>query len=630
MSIYSLIKESTKKFGDKPALSTKNEKGTYKPISYKDLEGMVDLFASGMIRLGVNPKGDKEYGERVAIMSENRAEFIIADLANYALGSVTVPIYTTYTPKKIKEILEDSGAETVIVSTKDNYSKLAEALDTKEVSIKRLIIMDDVTNITPSNYTPHSFYFKNVIDMGKISMHDIKSISQSVKDEDLALLMYTSGTTGQPKGAMLTHNNIMSNIKALDKAFQNIGPGARALSIIPYSHAFEHTGTLTLLYKGVEIGFAESTETVAADLMNFKPSIMLAVPRLYEKVLDKIKTGLAASKVKRKIFNTAMNTKEKYIKKIEEGKKPGKVLSFMNKKLDHMVFEKIRQKTGGNLELCITGGGPLSPEIEDLFSRKIGIALYNGYGLTETSPVVSANTPEHHKKGTIGKPISDADVQIINGEIAASGPMVFKGYWKDEEKTKKAFTVKNGKTYFLTGDKGKLDSEGYLYIMGRMKNDIRLSTGQNIGLAEELEEPLLASVLISQVMIHGQAEPYITGLIVPNFEYLKATNTFDGKNKDSKLEELLKSMPDLTPEHPVPFKERLACATSKKTYELLTKTINDANKKTGMEDYASLKKFIILPSEFTEKSGLLTPTMKLKRGQVLKHYKPLFDKLYGK
>ncbi len=240
------------------------------------------------------------------------------------------------------------------------------------------------------------------------------------------------------------------------------------------------------------------------------------------------------------------------------------------------------------------------------------------------------NTPDNNKKGTIGKPIPGADVQIIDGEIAVAGPMVFQGYWRDEEKTKAVSLLKNGKIYFLTGDKGKLDEEGYLCIMGRMKNDIRLNTGQNIGLAEELEEPLLSSVLVSQVMIHGQAEPYITGLIVPNFEYLKSTNTFNEKEKDSDLENILKSMPDLTPKHPVPFDERLALAVNKKTYELLAGRIDKLNKKAGLEEYASLKKFIILSSEFTEESGLLTPTLKLKRDKVLEYYKELFDWMYGK
>jgi len=653
MSIYHLIKKSTKKFGDKPALSTKNKK-KYESISYKDLGQMVDDFASGLMNLGIGPKKCYENGERVAVMSENRTEFVVADLANYALGNITVPIYTTYTPKKIKEILEDSGARLIIASTKENYEKIMETLEDsekdstiesakrsinylygldipcKEGATNRVVTMERVEDVAS---------FADILELGKTVPQNLEDISNRIKDDDLAMLMYTSGTTGSPKGAMITHDNVISNIKAIKEAFPTVTPEARALSIIPYSHAFEHTGLLSLLYIGAEIGFAENANTVATDLVIFKPSVMLAVPRLYEKVLDKIKMGLASSKFKKKMFNTAMSTKEKYLKALEEGKNPGAFLTFMNKKMDHLVFAKIREKTGGNLEFCITGGGPLSSEIEDLFSRKIGISLYNGYGLTETSPVISANTPTYNKKGTIGKPISGADVKIIDGEITVSGPMVFKGYWKDEEKTKKVFKNINGKTYFLTGDKGKLDEKGYLYIVGRMKNDIRLNTGQNIGLAEELEEPLKASTLISQVMIHGQAEPYITGLIVPNYEYLKATVTLDDKF-DEDLIKYFNTMQDLTPEHPMPYEERVKLVTNNKVKKLIREEVKKINKDLGLEDYASLTNFALLPSDLSQQGtvkikgqettlpDLLTPTLKVKRDKVLEHYKELFDKMY--
>ncbi|MBM3200243.1 long-chain fatty acid--CoA ligase [Candidatus Woesearchaeota archaeon] len=629
MSIYHIIKKSIAEQGDKAALSTKDKDGKYQSISYKDLGEMIDSFASGLVSLGIGPKGSGEVGDRVAVMSENRAEFIAADLANYALGNITVPIYTTYTSKKIKEILEDAGAKAVIVSNKANYETVLEALEGKD---KKIISMQKISGVNTS--------FEDVMNIGRKSPQDLETISKNVKDDDLAMLIYTSGTTGQPKGAMLTHANIMSNILAIKDIFPTVSSKDKALSIIPYSHAFEHTGALSLLYIGAEIGFAENTNTVATDLVLFKPTIMLAVPRLYEKVLDKIKMGLEASKFKKKMFNTAMETKEKYLKALESGKKPGFILAFMNKKLDHLVFQKVREKTGGNLEFCITGGGPLSSEIEDLFSRKIGIALYNGYGLTETAPVISANTPQYHKKGSIGKPVPAADVQIIDGEIAVAGPMVFKGYWKDDEKTKKVFTVHKGKTYFLTGDKGKLDNEGYLYIMGRMKNDIRLNTGQNIGLAEELEEPLKASTLISQVMVHGQAEPYITGLVIPNYEYLKATMTLDEQLKDEELEKYFKSMQDLSPEHPMPYEERISFAANKKVKELISKEVNRINKGLGLEDYASLTRFTLLPSDFSQQCttkvngkevtlpDLLTPTLKIKRANVLDYYKELFDKMY--
>lgn len=666
MSLYTLLKGSFDKFGDKPALSTKKYKGKnpkYEHISFKDLNEMVDNFASGMIELGKGPKGNNKYGKRVAIMSNNREEFIAADIANAALGNVTVMIYDDYkdNPEKIGYILQDSEAEVLIVSGKENYDTAMETLKRHGCCIDTLITMDEegARDYFPGKNIQASF--DEIIDIGKSKFNDINGLSKNIKESDLATLMYTSGTTGNPKGVKLTHQNINSNIKALAELFDMIGPGSRALSVIPYAHALEHTAALTLLYMGADNGFAECTKgenkTIAEDMLLFKPTLMIGVPRLYETVLDKVKLKIMeSSHLKQTLFNKAVEEKEKYL----NGGKKNILLGV----LDHLVFEKIRKKTGGCLEFCITGGGPLSPEIEHFFSDILDIKLYNGYGLTESSPVISVNTPDCHRKGSIGKAIPEVDIKIIDpkrnnvldkgklGEVIASGPNIFEGYWNNSKKTNESFIKIHGINYLRTKDIGRLDKDGFLYIGGRIDDSIRLRSGQNIDEVNRLEDQLKEIDFISEVMIHGHGELYLTGLVVPNYAILGAKK---GGQIESKkimdIEGIEGRLAKLSPifwnaenirnikieKDSMPYKERLQYALDSETYKIILAEMEEKNKEYSVPEFARLRKFAILPYSFIElgkvkveenMESVLTPTLKLKRQLVYKSHKNIFDILY--
>jgi len=438
---------------------------------------------------------------------------------------------------------------------------------------------------------------------------------KKVKPSDTALIMYTSGTTGKPKGVVITHGNITSNVDETRSLF-DLSTKDRALSILPYGHAFEHTGALILMVNGVSIAFSKKDYT--NEMMLVKPTILMAVPSLYEKIIEKINLKLDKSFLKEKVFRTASFLKSK-----------GILDGFLSK----TIFKDLYGKLGGSLKYCIVGGGPLNEKTEKFFSEVLGIKLYNGYGTSETSPIISVNTKKNQKYRSAGKPLSNLEVRILNGEIIVSGPSVTKeGYYNDEEKTNEVLKEIDGKMFYFTGDKGKIDDEDYLYVLGRMQNDIRLSTGQNLGLAEELEEPLKGLRSIEDLMIHGQGEKYITAFVVPNFSYLKGLNLEN--NVDERLLKLYEKLKDLTPESEVSFDERKVMAVNKNVYDFVLNEINLKNKEIGLEEYAKVKKFVLLPCGFSEADTqrdlpeLLTPTKKVKRKQVLSYYNQFFDMLY--
>lgn len=590
-----------KKYGSNPSLADKNPDGTYSYLSYHEMLTQIDLFARGMIAKGI------EKGEKTAILAENSRKHTIADLANILAGCVTVPLYTTYTPQKVGDILADSGAKQVILSSEKQYEKI-EPLE-KKLGLKNIIFLEGCGK--------HDS-FEGVIEKGYYVLDDEfdERVSQ-VQPSDTALIMYTSGTTGKPKGVMITHRNITSNVDATKNLF-DISPRDRALSILPYGHAFEHTGELILMMNGVSIAYSKMD--IINEMGIVKPTVLMAVPSLYEKIIEKINLKLDKSPAKKFAFRAASFMKSR---------------GMLEEFLAHTIFKDIYGKMGGALRLCIVGGGPLNEETEKFFAEVLGIPLYNGYGTSETSPVISVNTKKFHRYRSVGKPLSNLEVKILDGEIIASGPSVTEqGYYRDQEKTSAVLKEINGKKFYFTGDKGGLDKEGYLYIHGRMQNDIRLSTGQNLGLAEELEEPLKGLRCVEDLMIHGHAEKYISSLIVPNFSYLRGLSLEE--DIDDALLARYSSLKDLTPEHEVSFNGRKRIAANKNVYNIILNEINAKNEEMGLEDYARLKKFVLLPCGFSEANPdkgfpeLLTPTKKIKRKEVLVYYKPFFDMMYKK
>ncbi|MDZ7319729.1 MAG: long-chain fatty acid--CoA ligase, partial [candidate division KSB1 bacterium] len=581
-----------KAHGNKTSLMAKKA-GTYQGFSYNELLDRVKYFALGLASLGI------KHGDRVALISENRPEWAIADFGILALGATNVPIYPTITPLQIEYILSDSGSKAIIVSTLELQEKILKIFDNLP-EMEKVIFMDD-------NGARKDFMIKydKIYDLGKAFEKDhpgyFEEAIKKVTPDDLCGIIYTSGTTGAPKGVMLSHNNLLSNVKAaLDviKADET----DTFLSFLPLCHSFERmAGHFTAIAAGATIAYAESVDTVAQNLGEVKPTLMTSVPRLFEKIYARIiENANAGSPLKKKIFWWAIRTGEKYADTQFAGKTPGALLKFKYNLAHKLVYSKLHQRVGGRLRFFVSGGAPLSKEIAEFF-YKAGILILEGYGLTESSPVIAVNREDKFKFGSVGPAIPGVEVKIADdGEILTRGPHVMKGYYKNPEATAEAIDADG---WLHTGDIGLMDEEGFLYITDRKKNIIVTSGGKNITPAT-IENLLVTSPYIEQVMVIGDKRNYLTALIVPKFEALKKYATEKGISFAS-IEELIQN-PDIY--------DLVAADIEKLTFELAR--------------FEQIKKFTLLPKEFTVESGELTPSLKIKRKVVAENYADIIDKMY--
>jgi len=437
--------------------------GAYVSVSTSEFEANVKGFALGLRELGI------EAGDKLIIFSENRPEWVITHFANQCLGATTVPIYTTLTPKQIQYIIDDSDAKIVVCSNLEMWEKLS-------------VIKGELEKVT------HFICFETEAPEGVLSLKDViatgnKVVSDepdlfektalSVQPEDIASIIYTSGTTGVPKGVMLSHSNLISNMMAVCQIIE-FSSEDTSLSWLPLSHSFEHLVVVAYVYKGVSIGFAESVETVADNMLELRPHLLTSVPRLYERIYSAImESVLSGSALKRKIFFWALKTGKKVGQIRLSGQKMPGFLEKKRKIAHKLVFSKIIAKTGGRVRLFVSGAAPLSKDIAEFF-HALGIVILEGYGLTETAPAISLNTFEHVKFGTVGRPVPGVEVKIAeDGEILAKGPNIMKGYFKKPEETAEVFEGE----WFKTGDVGFIDEDGFITITDR-KKDIIVTAGR--------------------------------------------------------------------------------------------------------------------------------------------------------
>jgi long-chain acyl-CoA synthetase len=423
-----------------------------------------------------------------------------------------------------------------------------------------------------------------------------------VAPDDLATLIYTSGTTGDPKGVMLTHANIVSNVHGGLAAFGDIGPADVALSFLPLCHIFERMGGhYLLLQQGVTIAYAESVEKVPANMAEVHPTIMLSVPRLYEKMYARVNEKVAGdSALKQRIFHWALGVGRKHFQARVEHLTPGALLRAQHGLADRLVFAKIRERTGGRLRLFISGGAPLAREIAEFFGA-VGLLILEGYGLTETSPVIAVNRPDKMKPGSVGPPIPGVEVKIAeDGEILTRGPHVMKGYYNKPEATAE---VIDRERWFHTGDVGLVDAEGFLVITDRKKDIIVTSGGKNIA-PQPIENQLKTNPLIAEIVMIGNKRNFPSALIVPNFDNLRKWAGVHGVTAASP-EELVR--------------DARVVALYDETVKALTK---------DLAPFERIKKIALLPREFTLEAGELTPTLKVKRRVVEQKYKDVIDRLY--
>jgi len=528
-------------------------------------------------------------GNRVAILSENRPEWTITDFAVLSLGAVTVPIYSTQTADQTAFVLSDSGSRIVAVSTKTQLEKVL-AIQ-KHTPLERIIVMDAVE-------TAHAVHMQQLMRQGPAGPDpEFDARSRSITPDDLATIIYTSGTTGTPKGAMLTHGNLASNISCSLEGFALREGEEVSVSFLPLSHVTARHVDFALLYRGVILAYCPDITELPKVLTEVQPSIFVAVPRVYEKIRQQVilKT---ASFPKNAIYRWALKVGRAHRAEVLAETQPG-ALSW--KIANRLVFSKVRVGMGGKAEEFISGGAPLGRELAEWYAD-IGIRIHEGYGLTETSPVIAVNNPKAHKLGTVGKPLSNVEVQIADdGEVLVRGPSVFQGYWNRPEETREAFA--DG--WFKTGDIGDLDSDGFLSITDRKKDLIKTSGGKFIA-PQPIENSLKLNPLIGTAVVLGDRRKFPAALISPHFPVLE----------------------DWARANKVNFASREDLVNHAKVQALYQGIVDELNQ--NLARFEKLKRVLLVAEEFSAAHGTLTHTFKVRRRGIETRYQELIDDMYAK
>jgi len=565
----------------------------YEGISYAEFKDQTDNFAFGLAALGII-KDDK-----VAIISENRPEWVYSDIAILGLGAVDVPIYPSLTAESIEFILNNSESKGVIISTKFQLNKILKIKHNLRY-LKFIVVLNekDISNEEKFIYT-----FIEVQEMGKnLRATDQNYFSQkmkAVKENELCTIIYTSGTTGVPKGVMLTHKNIISNVRSALEAYP-IGETDIFLSFLPLCHIFERmAGYYTGFSSGGQIYFAESIETVAQNMLEAHPTILTSVPRLFERMYSKIIKNVESQPVKKqKIFYWAIEVGKEYAKAKKAGRIPI-TLSIKHKLADKLVFTKLREKTGGKLRFFISGGAALSRHLGEFFEAA-GLIIIEGYGLTESSPVIAANRFDDYKFGTVGKSFPEVEIKIASdGEILARGPNIMQGYFKNKKETDEV--IHDG--WLHTGDIGVFDANGFLMITDRKKHLFKTSTGKYIA-PTPIENLFLSSKYIDQFVLIGDRRMFLSALIVPDFE----------------------AIIEYADSHKIQYTEVEDLMKQKEIIDLFDKDMAQLQKK--LANYEKIRKFKLLTKPFTIETGEITPSMKVKRKFVEDEYSNLIEEMY--
>ncbi|WMI64515.1 AMP-dependent synthetase/ligase [Aestuariibaculum sp. YM273] len=565
------------------ALTTKYN-GEWVSISTQEFIDQANAISRGLLRLGVKPN------DKIAIISSsNRTEWNVLDIGVLQIGAQNVPIYPTIASEDYEYILNHSESTYCFVSDIEVLNKLNSIK--KNTNLLGVYTFDDIEDAN---------HWSDILKLGEDSgnQNDVELLKSGIKAEDLATIIYTSGTTGTPKGVMLSHNNLVSNVLDSDRHVPFKHGESKGLSFLPVCHVFERMILYLYMYCGAEIYFAESIEKMSDNLKEVRPHVMTAVPRLYEKVYDKIiAKGAELTGLKKNIFFWAVNLGLRY----EPYGQNGWWYEFQLKLARKLIFSKWQEALGGNIEIMVSGSAALQPRLTRIFAAA-GLTILEGYGLTETSPVISVNDMINHgfKVGTVGKVIDNVDVKIAeDGEILVKGPNVMMGYYKDPERTAEVMT--DG--YFHTGDIGEIDKEGFLKITDRKKEMFKTSGGKYVAPAL-LENKFKQSRFIEQIMVIGEGEKMPAALIQLNFDFVKEW----GKR------------------HHIIFKNNEDMITNPQLLERIQAEIDVANVDFG--NWEQIKKFEITPDAWSIDGGHLTPTMKLKRKVIKEIYKDLIEKIY--
>jgi long-chain acyl-CoA synthetase len=589
-TLNQLFFDAVSKYNRPDALQVKRG-GVYQPISHTEVAERVRRAARGLSSLGVRR------GDRVAILSENRPEWAIADYACLTVGLTDVPIYPTLPADQVAYVLKDSGAVAIFVSNKLQAEKIRE-VRTQLPALKTVIGFEEIPGLT--NMSIAELEKRGAQGENRESIATYREDALTVKPDDLATIIYTSGTTGEPKGAMLTHDNIYSNVEASRKAIPFAGHDI-GLSFLPLSHIFERmAGHYLMFATGTSIAYAESIDTVAANMVEVRPTLVLSVPRLYEKMYARIlETALTGGFLKKRIFFWARDVAERWANQKLGGKEPGGLLARQYAIAQKLVFSKLKARTGGRLRYFVSGGAPLSPDINKFFFAA-GLEILEGYGLTETSPVIAVNTPEHFRIGTVGKVIDGVEVRIdADGEILTRGPNVMKGYFNKPDATREAIDPEG---WFHTGDIGVLE-DGFLAITDRKKDIIVTAGGKKIA-PQPMENKVKTNKYVAQAVMLGDKRKFPSMLVVPNFDQLER---WAAKRN-------------------IIWTDRAQLLRMPTIQAKMEKEVNEELE--GAAHFEMPKKIGLLEHDFSIERGELTPTQKVKRKAIDKNYKALIDSMY--
>ena len=560
-----------------------NRGGAWVGVTSQQFLDQVKAVAKGIVASGVEP------GQRVGIMSRTRYDWTVADYAIWYAGATVVPIYETSSAEQVEWILGDSNAVGVFLESAKNKKVFDEVAD-RLPDCTRAWIFDDGALDTLAAAG------------AGISDEELERRRATLNPESLATIIYTSGTTGRPKGCMLTHGNFMFEVSNIVAGMPQLFSvqGASTLLFLPLAHVFGRIIQLGCIHSGTRLGHAPDVKNLLGDLQSFQPTFLLAVPRVFEKVFNSAQQK-ATAEGKGNIFNTAAQTAIDYSKSLDTGG-PGFGLKLKHKVFDRLVYGKLRTAMGGKIEWAVSGGAPLGDRLGHFF-RGIGVTILEGYGLTETSAATTVNRPDAIKIGTVGQPFPGASVKVAaDGELMLAGAQIFKGYWNNPTATAEAIEPDG---WFHSGDIGEIDDQGFVKITGRKKELIVTAGGKNVAPAV-LEDRLRANWLVSQCMVVGDAQPFIAALVTIDPESFPGWLKQAGKPETSTIESMTTD-PDLVAE--------------------IQKAVDEANK--AVSNAEAIKKFTILPVDWTEEGGQLTPSMKLKRNVVMKEFSSEVDALYS-
>jgi long-chain acyl-CoA synthetase len=569
------------------AVLWQDESGHWLPISSDQMYQRVRALAEAFLSWGAKK------GDRIALIGENRWEWAVTDFASLAIGAANVPIYPTLTGEQVAALVRDAGCKIAVVSNRMQFDKLNAVR--AQTELERIVIMDSAS--PPEGAIALSEALAGADARGAERDPVFDALASSVEPKDLATLIYTSGTTGEPKGVALTHGNIAPNQNCAAAGF-NFNPTDSCISFLPLSHITARALDYIMYYYGAQVAYCSQFDKLPVAMKEIRPTVLVGVPRVYEKIRQAVEAKSAASPVRKRILAWAVRLGAKYRDTVYDGKKPNALLWRLANKL---VYSKVMEAFGGRVRVFVSGGAPLGIDTARWFASA-GIALWEGYGLTETSPVIALNNPLAHRMGSVGKILPNVELKLAeDGELLVRGPSVFSGYWQKPAANAECFDAEG---WFRTGDIGHLDEDGFLYITDRKKELLKTSGGKLVA-PQPIENKLKNNVLVAQAALVGDKHKFISALLSPNFTALE----------------------DWARSHGVEYKSRTELVGHSRVIALYGEIVREAN--AGLANFETLKRFRVVADEWTQESGELTPSMKLKRRVLTARYAAVIDALYA-